>query len=136
MGFAAAAAVVGVAFKAKSHSEAKKSDKFSRLSKEAQGRQDDVESLRARRKQLRESRIREANIAVSAESSGVQGSSVSNQALGSVRNQLVNNLGFMAGSSARGEKITELNQKAADASSRSRVFSQLGSTAFAVSGEV
>ena len=137
MGWAAAAvAVVGVAFQGASHNQAKKKERNQREASLTNERQKDVTTIREKRRLLRETRIREADIRVSAEHSNVKGSSSESQALSNVRTQLVDNLGFMSGSNDRADRISHFNQKAADADARSKIFGNLGNTAFSAAGSM
>jgi len=131
---AAAVAVVGVAFQASSHSQAKKQEGYDRESSLTRQRQKEVATIREKRRLLRDTRIKEADLRVSAEHSNVQGSSSESQALSSVRTQLIDNLGFMAGSAKRSDRISHFEQKSSDAAARSKIFSQLGNTAFSAAG--
>lgn len=97
-----------------------------------------------RRQQVREARIRRAQILQSAENTGVAASTGELGALSSVSTQLNANVGANTSSLNRAGRISDMSQRAADANSRAsqhslnasvyQGFSNLGGSLFQMSG--
>lgn len=77
------------------------------------------------RQKIREERIRRARIQQAAENTGTGGSSGESGALGSLSTQLGVNLGVNSDAVARGGRISQLSQSAANAVSNAQMASQI-----------
>lgn len=72
------------------------------------------EAANERRQQIREERVRRAQVIQASENTGVAGSSGEMGAVGNLATQLGTNIGFNVGSIARANRISEASQNAAD----------------------
>lgn len=72
------------------------------------------DSAQERRQQIREERVRRAQILQSASNTGVAGSSGETGALGSLNTNLTNNLAINAGSRQAGQRMSIFSQNAAN----------------------
>jgi hypothetical protein len=96
---------------------------------DAQRRQAESEAQRARISQLREARIRKAQVLAS---SGVSGSSGTSGAMASIGSQMASNVGTINTNLAFSQEISAANQRAADASSASTIATSQFNTGMSI----
>jgi len=108
--------------------QAKKSSKENVMAQKeglaAQQRQSDIEAQRARIAQIRESRIRQAQVLAS--TGGVSGSSGTEGAIASIGSQVSNNIGNIGVNQSIAAEVSSANQRAADASGKMAEASAIG----------
>ena len=119
---AVSAAVAAAVFTGASVIEQRKSGRRQERSQKIAQRKADVESARGRRQQIREARIRRADILQASASTGAAGSSAETGAIGSLQSQLGTNLGASFQTQALSQSQSRANIGAAKASTRAGIF--------------
>jgi uncharacterized membrane-anchored protein YjiN (DUF445 family) len=91
----------------------------------------EAEAARERRQQIREERIRRAQIINAAEQTGVSDSSGAIGSVAALATNLNSNLSMNQGRLERAQNISIFQQNAADAQMRASLYKQIGDTAMA-----
>lgn len=128
MAFSAAFAVVAVATAASAY-ETNQARRQQERANAEQVAGNKSEAMRERRMQLREERIRRANIMQASEATGTEGSSGELGALGSLSTTLQSNIGTNLGRLQTAQNISIFQQRAADALNRAETYRAVGQIA-------
>ena len=107
-------------------SESRQAAKQQRKAQKLSQRRADLEAARARREQVREARIRRAEIISRSTAVGGAGSSAEAGATGSVQSQLGANLGFLGRTQQLSRGISQASGRAAQAQSRAATAGAIG----------
>ena len=91
-----------------------------------QSRMADIEAQRERQQQVREARIKRAQLAAGAQASGVENTSSLAGAQSGLQTQLASNLSFINTTQQMGNQASGYLQKAADYSSMGNLFGAVG----------
>lgn len=119
---AAVAAVIGAGVSVAQSRQQRKVAKEEKLQARA-------ETIREKRRQIREARVRRAIVANTAPQIGAEGSSAASQATSSVQTQLGTNLSFLDQSFARSEKIFKAQSRISTLEGIGGAASAVGSVA-------
>ena len=132
----AGASVVGTIGGVVNNNRARKEQQAAKDQQNAQNKQQELE---ARRKQIREERVKRARILQSAENTGTAGSSGEAGAIGGMATQLGSNIGQGLAAVDAANNISAFQQNAADANNAAQMwttFGQLAPTAIKVGSSI
>lgn len=135
MGAPAALAISSLALTGASISQSRRAEKSQREGNRVREVQTNIQTMKERRNQIREARIRRAQLLVASEASGTVGSSAEVGAIGSIQSQLSSNIGYLSGTRDRSNLISLYNQRAASSTSRANIASSLSNLSLAAGGE-
>ena len=109
--------------------ESKKASDAQEEARDEQRAQGKADTIRAKRRQIRESRVRREQAANVAAQTGAQDSSSASQNEGSIQSQLGTNLSFLDTTAARSDRIFDAQSTVAKHQTRAGIFSAVGNVA-------
>lgn len=104
----------------------RKGEKANRRAAALQRRQAEIQNMRERRKAMAAARREAAAVRARTASLGVGGSSAAEGAIGSIRSQVAERVGFSGQMEAFGSAINQQQQRAATAGTRANIYSAVG----------
>lgn len=132
VGVAVVALAVGVQQADEQKSAARRGLKIQERQSDIQEAAEKIQLNQSRRQQLREERVRRAQILQRAEGAGVSGSSGVTTAISSISSRVGSNIAFQTGQGEAAEAISNLGVKAAGARARSTIAGARSNLAFNV----